>query len=50
MIALIFLEIFIFCLWGWKWWLLAHALGFAALIAIVWISEKIENWSKNKWN
>lgn len=48
MIALIFLEIAIFCLWGWKMWLLLHAIWFAVLIAIVWISEKIENWWKTK--
>lgn len=48
MIALAFLEIFMFFLWGWKVWLLFHALGFAALVAIVWISEKIENWRGTK--
>lgn len=48
MIALIFLELFIFFLSGWKVWLLAHAIWFTVLIAMAWISEKIENWWKTK--
>ena len=48
MIALIFLELFLFFLSGWKVWLLAHAIYFAVFIAAVWISEKIENWWKTK--
>lgn len=48
MIALVFLELFIFFLSGWKVWLLAHAIYFAVFIAIAWISEKIENWRKTK--
>lgn len=48
MIALIFLELFIFFLSGWKVWLLAHAIFFAVFIAMAWISEKIENWWKTK--
>lgn len=48
MIALIFLELFIFFLSGWKVWLLFHAICFAVFIAIAWISEKIENWWKTK--
>lgn len=41
MIALVFLEIAIFCLSGWKVWLLAHAIWFAVLIAAVWIEDKL---------
>lgn len=41
MIALIFLELFLFFLSGWKVWLLAHALGFAVIIAAVWIEDKL---------
>ena len=41
MIALVFLEIAIFCLWGWKVWLLAHAIWFAVFIAIAWIEDKL---------
>ena len=41
MIALVFLELFLFFLSGWKVWLLAHALGFAVLIAIAWIEDKL---------
>lgn len=41
MIALFFLELFLFFLSGWKVWLLAHALGFAALIAVAWIEDKL---------
>lgn len=48
MIALVFLELFIFFLSGWKVWLLAHAIFFAVFIAMAWISEKIENWWKKK--
>ncbi len=48
MIALVFLEIFVFCLWGWKVWLLAHALMFLTFILIIWLSDKIENWRKTK--
>lgn len=43
MIALIFLELFIFFLWGWKVWLLAHAIVITVGLAILWLSEKIEN-------
>ena len=41
MIALIFLELFLFFLSGWKVWLLAHAIWFAVLIAAVWIEDKL---------
>lgn len=43
MIALIFLELFLFFLWGWKVWLLFHALGITVCLAISWLGEKIEN-------
>lgn len=43
MIALIFLELFLFFLSGWKVWLLAHALGITVCLAISWLGEKIEN-------
>lgn len=41
MIALIFLELFIFFLSGWKVWLLFHAICFAVFIAAVWIEDKL---------
>ena len=41
MITLVFLELFIFFLSGWKVWLLAHAIWFAVLIAAVWIEDKL---------
>ena len=48
MIALVFLELFLFFLWGWKVWLLFHVLGITVGLAISWLSEKIENWWKTK--
>lgn len=47
MIAFVFLEIAVFCLWGWKVWLLFHVLGFSVCLAISWLSEKIEK-KKNR--
>ena len=41
MIALFFLELFIFFLSGWKVWLLFHAICLAVLIAAVWIEDKL---------
>lgn len=41
MIALIFLELFLFFLSGWKVWLLFHAICFAVIIAAVWIEDKL---------
>ena len=41
MIAFVFLEIAVFCLWGWKVWLLFHAIGLALLIATSWIEDKL---------
>ena len=43
MIALFFLELFIFFLSGWKVWLLFHAIVITVGLAILWLSEKIEN-------
>jgi hypothetical protein len=43
MIALVFLELFLFFLSGWKVWLLAHAIGITVGLAFLWLSEKIEN-------
>lgn len=48
MIALFFLELFIFFLSGWKVWLLAHVLGFSVCLAISWLSEKIEKKIENR--
>lgn len=41
MIALIFLELFLFFLSGWKVWLLAHALGITVCLAMAWIEDKL---------
>ena len=41
MIAFVFLEIAVFCLWGWKVWLLFHAICLAVIIAAVWIEDKL---------
>lgn len=53
MIALIFLELFLFFLSGWKVWLLAHALGFSVCLAMAWIEDEIKRRRRRrngKWN